>query len=208
MSFAGQGDRSGGLVTPSLNVTGLSPADGADRRRHREGDQPAWRRLQRRASSLPGSSAKLFGLDPAERAASSAPASRLTGVPDVRDAGARRRVDAEAERRAAPQCGRQANAAELGAAATTLKNDVDTLARRPRAARERPDEPAGPRGETSTTSPATSTRSFGQVEASPALPQAQKQQLATIAQRIQDQLENAAAVDGRGERTDRVRDGG
>ncbi len=50
MKFAGKGDRSGGFVTPSLNVKALSRAHRSDLGRRRQGSERR-RRLQRRASS-------------------------------------------------------------------------------------------------------------------------------------------------------------
>lgn len=189
MGFAGQGDRSGGLVTPSLKVTGLSRLTG-----------PLGGDIEN-AMTSPGSydvgeffegiSAKLFGLIPLSELFSAAgfmPDRVPRFVTQALDVASTLKLNVERVRNAA-----QANAAELGAAATTLKNDVDALIADLALLANDPTNPpdlAGDLGDI-----AGDLDPFIQaVEASPALPQAEKQQLATIAQRIQDQLENAAAV--------------
>ena len=114
MSFAGKGDRSGGFVTPSLNVTGLSRADRPDRRRPGEGHltaacrllgRPVLRRHQREAVRADPAAEACFG-----RSASISPKvpTFVTQTLDVAH-------DAAAERPAAPERGAAASQAQLGA---------------------------------------------------------------------------------------------
>jgi hypothetical protein len=191
MSFAGQGDRSGGFVTPSLNVKGLSRLTGPI-----GGDLDA-------AIADPGNfsvggffdgiSAKLFGLIPLNElfgALGFSPDRVPKFVTQTLDIATTLKHNVERIRNAAQQ-----QAAQLGAAATDLKSDVDALLADLTLLAGDPTNPPNLPGDLQAI--AADLDPFiaavnGASEA--AVPQAQKQQLVGIAQRVKDQLEDAAAI--------------
>ncbi|HUR22618.1 MAG TPA: hypothetical protein VMZ73_01980 [Acidimicrobiales bacterium] len=187
--FAGQGDRSGGFATPGLNVKGLSRLTG-----------PVGGDLDKAIDSpgafsvgefFDGISAKLFGLIPLKDlfgALGFSPDRVPTFVAQTLDVATTLKQNLERVRNAA-----QAQAAQLGGAATQLKNDVDALLADLGALLSDPANPpdlaAGLNAIAGDLDPFIAA-----VEGATALPQAQRQQLAGVAQRVKDQLENAAAV--------------
>ena len=87
----------------------------------------------------------------------------------------------------------QAHAAELGGAATTLKTDVDALIADLALLASNPTSPPNLANDL-TTIAGDLDPFITAVEGAAALPMAERQSLVTLARRIQDQLENAAAV--------------
>jgi hypothetical protein len=192
MDFAGQGDRSGGLVTPSLNVSGLSRLTGP-----MGGDlanainPPAGYSVGDFFAGIAG--AKLFGLIPLSELFGKqafSPDRIPAFVTQTLDVASAFKQNVERLRNAAA-----ANAAVLGAAATTLQSDVDALLADLAALL------ANPTGGTDPVPALAKVAGDLQpfvdtVEALPAgkIAQAEKQQLLGVADRIKDQLENGAAV--------------
>jgi hypothetical protein len=189
LNFAGQGDRSGGLVTPSIEVKALSRLTGPI-----GGDyvaamtSPSNFNVGDFFANIP---AKLFGLIPLSElfnALGFTPDRVPKFVTQTLDVASTLKQNVERIRNAA-----QAHAAELGAAATTLKTDVDALIADLALLANDPTNP--PNLTSDLNEIAGDLDPFIQaVVNAPALPQTEKQQLETLARRIQDQLENAAAV--------------
>jgi hypothetical protein len=188
LGFAGQGDRSGGFVTPSLMVKGLSRLTGPI-----GGDvgkaisDPANYQV---SGFFDGISAKLFGLIPLKDLlkaigfADKVPAF----VTQTLDIATTLKQNAERIRNVAA-----AHAAELGVAATNLKQDVDTLLADLGALTADPSNPPDLAGDLQDIA-ADLDPFIAAVEGAASLPRAQKEQLVGVATRIKDQLENAAAV--------------
>ena len=191
LNFSGQGDRSGGFVTPSLDVKGLSRLTG-----------PIGGDLEK-AIGDPGNfdvgeffdgaglSAKLFGLIPLKElfgALGFSPDRVPTFVAQALDVASTLKQNVERLRNAAA-----AEAAQLGAAATKLQTDADALFTALGALAADPANPPNLEALLKTVADDLSPL-IAAVEAADALPQAQRQQLVAIAQRVRDQLENAAAV--------------
>ena len=191
LSFAGQSDRSGGLVTPSLNVSGLSRLTG-----------PIGGDLQKAMTSpgqfsvgqyFEGISAKLFGLIPLAElfGALGFTQDRVPKfVTQALDVATTLQANVQRIRNAAQQ-----HAGQLGAAANALKNSVDTLLSDLTLLASNPTSP--PDLASDLNAIAGDLDPFiaavaGAPEA--ALPQAQKQQLIGVAERIKDQLEGAGAA--------------
>jgi hypothetical protein len=191
LGFGGQGDRSGGLVTPSLKVKGLSRITGPI-----GGDlddaiaNPANYSV---GGFFDGISAKLFGLIPLKELFGTlgfSPDRIPKFVAQTLDVATTLKQNAERIRNAAQQY-----AADLGSAATDLKADVDTLLSDLVLLTGDPTNP--PNLDADLQAIAGDLDPFiAAVDGAPdeVLTLAQKQQLVGIAQRIKDQLENAAAV--------------
>lgn len=191
MSFAGQGDRSGGFATPSLNVKGLSRLTG-----------PIGGDLDKAIADpgnfsvggfFDGISAKLFGLIPLKDlfgALGFTPDRVPKFVAQTLDVATTLKQNVERIRNAAAQ-----QAAALGAAATALKDDADTLLADLTLLAGDPSNPPNLAGDLQAIA-GDLDPFIAAVEGAPeaALPQTQKQQLVGIARRIKDQLEDAAAV--------------
>ena len=187
--FAGQGDRSGGFATPGLKVQGLSRLTGpVGGDLDKAIDDPGTFSV---GGFFDGISAKLFGLIPLKDlfgALGFSPDRVPTFVAQTLDVATTLKQNLERVRNAA-----QAQAGQLGAAATQLKNDVDALFADLALVLQDPDN--GPDLAAGLTAIAGDLDAFiAAVEGATALPQTQRQQLAGIAQRVKDQLENVAAV--------------
>lgn len=187
--FAGQGDRSGGFATPGLNVKGLSRLTGpVGGDLDKAIDNPGAFSV---GQFFDGISAKLFGLIPLKDlfgALGFTPDRVPAFVAQTLDVATTLKANLERVRNAA-----QAQAAELGGAATQLKNDVDALLADLGTLLSDPDNP--PDLATGLTTIAGDLDPFiAAVQGAAALPETQRQQLAGVAQRVKDQLENAAAV--------------
>jgi hypothetical protein len=187
--FAGQGDRSGGFATPGLNVKGLSRLTGpVGGDLDKAIDNPGAFSV---GEFFDGISAKLFGLIPLKDlfgALGFTPDRVPTFVAQTLDVATTLKQNLERVRNAA-----QAQAAALGGAATQLKDDVDGLLADLGALLSDPENPpdlaAGLNAIAADLDPFIAA-----VEGAAALPQTQRQQVAGVAQRVKDQLENAAAV--------------
>lgn len=187
--FAGQGDRSGGFATPGLNVKGLSRLTGpVGGDLDKAIDNPGAFSV---GEFFDGISAKLFGLIPLKDlfgALGFSPDRVPTFVAQTLDVATTLKQNLERIRNAA-----QAQAATLGGAATQLKNDVDILLADLGSLLSDPENP--PDLAAGLTAIAGDLDPFiAAVEGAAALPQTQRQQLAGVAERVKDQLENAAAV--------------
>jgi hypothetical protein len=187
--FAGQGDRSGGFATPGLNVKGLSRLTGpVGGDLDKAIDNPGAFSV---GEFFDGISAKLFGLIPLKDlfgALGFSPDRVPTFVAQTLDIATTLKQNLERVRNAA-----QAQAATLGGAATQLKNDVDALLADLGALLSDPENP--PDLATGLTTIAGDLDPFiAAVQGAAALPETQRQQLAGVAERVKDQLENAAAV--------------
>ncbi|MDP1805648.1 MAG: hypothetical protein Q8K72_10815, partial [Acidimicrobiales bacterium] len=138
-----------------------------------------------------GISAKLFGLIPLKDlfgALGFTPDRVPAFVAQTLDVATTLKQNLERIRNAA-----QAQAATLGGAATQLKNDVDAVLADLGSLLSDPDNP--PDLATGLTTIAGDLDPFiAAVQGAGALPETQRQQLAGVAQRVKDQLENAAAV--------------
>ncbi len=196
MNFAGQGDRSGGFVTPSLNVKALSRLTGPI-----SGDVE--KAVNGAADFNPGQffegiSAKLFGLIELPDLL------RVVGfdlnklpkfVTQTLDIAATLKQNAERVRNAALDL--QAQGGALGAAATTLKTDVDSLLADLATLAADPTSATPPNLGGDLDAIANDLQPFiDAVNSAPdaVLPRPAKEQLVGIVHRIQDQLEDAAAV--------------
>jgi len=187
--FAGQGDRSGGFATPGLNVKGLSRLTGpVGGDLDKAIDNPGAFSV---GEFFDGISAKLFGLIPLKDlfgALGFSPDRVPTFVAQTLDVATTLKQNLERVRNAA-----DAQAAALGGAATQLTNDVDALLADLGSLLADPDNP--PDLATGLTTIADDLDPFvAAVEGAVMLPQAQRQQLAGLANRVKDQLEDAAAV--------------
>lgn len=188
LSFAGQGDRSGGLVTPSLGVAGLSRVTG-----------PIGGNVQDAMTNagafdvgqfFAGVPARLFGIIPLSElfgAAGFSPERVPKFVTQVLDVATVLTQNVQRIRNAA-----NAHAAQLGAAATNLQTQADVLLADLTALAADPDNP--PNLEDDLGDLAGTLEPFIQAVEGADLLQAQKLQLAGVARRVQDQLEDAAAV--------------
>lgn len=191
MNFAGQGDRSGGLVTPSLNVQGLSRLTG-----------PIGGDLDKAIADpgtysvggfFDGISAKLFGIIPLKELFGTlgfSPDRVPTFVAQTLDIATTLKQNVERIRNAAAQ-----QTVALGAAATVLKNDVDALLADLALLAADPNNPPSLAGDLHAIA-ADLAPFIAAVNGAPeaAISQAQKQQLVGVAQRLKDQLENAPAI--------------
>lgn len=191
MNFGGQGDRSGSFVTPSLNVKGLSRITG-----------PIGGDLDKAISDpgnfavggfFDGISAKLFGLIPLKDlfgALGFSPDRVPTFVAQALDVATTLKQNAERIRNAAQQ-----QAAQLGAAATNLKDDVDALLADLALLASDPSNPPNLAGDLQAIA-GDLDPFIAAVNAAPdaAILRAQKEQMVGVAQRLKDQLEDAAAV--------------
>jgi hypothetical protein len=187
--FAGQGDRSGGFATPGLNVKGLSRLTGpVGGDLDKAIDNPGAFSV---GEFFDGISAKLFGLIPLKDlfgALGFTPDRVPTFVAQTLDVATTLKQNLERVRNAA-----QAQAAELGGAATQLKNDVDALLADLGTLLSDPSNP--PDLATGLDTIAGDLNPFiAAVEGAMALPQTERQQLVGVANRIKDQLETAALV--------------
>jgi hypothetical protein len=188
-SFAGQGDRSGGFATPGLNVKGLSRLTGPmggdiDKAIDDPGNFSV-------GGFFDGISAKLFGLIPLKdlfKALGFTPDRVPTFVAQTLDVATTLKQNVERIRNAAA-----AQAATLGNAATKLKTDVDALLVDLGDLLSDPANP--PNLEPGLILIAGDLGPFiAALEGAAAIPQTERQQLIGIANRVKDQLENAAAV--------------
>jgi hypothetical protein len=190
LSFAGQGQRSGGLVTPNLDVSGLSRLTGPIGGNVGTAiTSPATFSI---AQFFEGASAKLFGLIPLselfEGVAGFTPEKVPTFVTQTLDIATTLKQNVERIRNAA-----LAHAAELGAAGTQLKLDVDALLGNLAVLANDPGTP--PDLGTSLAAIAADLGPFvAAVESAPALPRAEKDQLVSVARRVEDQLADAGAA--------------
>lgn len=187
--FAGQGDRSGGFATPGLNVKGLSRLTGpVGGDLDKAIDNPGAFSV---GEFFDGISAKLFGLIPLKDlfgALGFTPDRVPSFVAQTLDVATTLKQNLERIRNEA-----QAQAAALGGAATQLKNDVDALLADLGTLLSDPDNP--PDLATGLNAIAGDLDPFiAAVQGAAALPETQRQQVAGVAQRVKDQLENAAAV--------------
>lgn len=187
--FAGQGDRSGGFATPGLNVKGLSRLTGpVGGDLDKAIDDPANFSV---GQYFEGISAKLFGLIPLKdlfAALGFTPDRVPTFVAQTLDIATTLTQNLQRLRNAA-----QAEAAALGGAAAQLKTEVDALLADLGALAADPANP--PDLAAGLTAIAGGLGPFvTAVEGAAALPQTQRQQLAGVARRVQDQLEDAGAV--------------
>ncbi len=188
MSFADQSDRSGGLITPSLKVTGLSRLTGPIGGDVTNAIGNAGFSV---ADFFAGISAKLLGLIPLSELFS------VTGfspdrvpkfVTQTLDVATALKFNVQRLRNAA-----EANAAQLGAIANQLKAHADAFLGDLTLLAADPANPPNLAGDLNDI--AGDLDAFiQQIENVPGISQPQKLQLATLAQRVRDQLEDAAAV--------------
>jgi hypothetical protein len=188
-SFAGQGDRSGGFVTPSLNVQGLSRLTG-----------PVGGDLEKAIADpggydvgqvFAGISAKLFGLIPLSElfgALGFSPDRVPKFVAQALDAATTLKQNVERIRNAA-----DANAAEIGAEAAALKAAADALLADLVALASDPANPPALKNDLTALAGKLGPFSTA-VDGAAGLPQAIKQQLAAVTQLVVDQLQDVDLV--------------
>src|SRR5262249_25166563 len=188
LSFAGQGDRSGGFVTPSLDVSGLSRLTGPIG--GNVADAVAGNSFDI-AKYFDAAGAKLFGLISLSELL---PKSAFS--PDKVPAFVAQTLDVASTLKqnvGRLQVAAQQQAAVLGAAGTTLAADIGTLLNDLTTLASNPDAPLNLSGDLQKIA-GDLAPFIAAVNAAPGLPTAQKQQLVAIATRVQDQLTDAAAV--------------
>lgn len=185
LNFAGQGDRSGGFVTPSLNVKGLSRLTGPlggdlDKAIQDPGSYSV-------SDFFAGISAKLFGLIPLKELFGTlgfTPDRVPTFVSQTLDIATTLSQNAERLRNAADQ-----QAAALGASAANLRDHTGTLVDDIAKLLADPASPPNLLADLQAVAGDLDPFIAAVDAAAPeVLPQAAKQQLTAIAQRIRDQL--------------------
>lgn len=189
LDFSNQGDRSGGFVTPSLQVKGLSRLTGPI---GGDLDQAIENPSGYDVGDLfDGISAKLFGLIPLKDlfgALGFSPDRVPNFVTQSLDVAITLKQNVERLRNAA-----QGQQAALGAAATQLAQDIDVLLADLAALTSDPGNPPDLAGDL-TTIAGDLDPFIAAADGAATLPQAQRQQLIGIANRVKDQLADAAAI--------------
>jgi hypothetical protein len=195
LEFAGQSDRSGGFVTPSLAVSGLSRLTGPIGGKVEDAIGSAGSKGQfNPAQFFAGVNAKLFGvvkLTDLLKAIDFDPSKVPTFVAQTLDVAA-----SLADNARRLQQGVQQVEATVGTAATDLKSALTTFLNDFNAVMSAPDSPP-PTLNNDLTTLATRAKAFADaVEGLATLERAEREQLAAIARRIEGQLADAAKVIG------------